>query len=101
MFKIIAIIVQTAIPVDRSVDRKFKNKSRCRLSVDRPVDRNKQRAIVLQSGMLRSTAAVGRWVSVGRSGRPKNVHTDMHSCQNYGRPVGRPAQAKRQKQKDF
>jgi len=47
MFKIIAVTVQTAIPVDRSVDRKFKNKSRCRLSVDRPVDRNKQRETVL------------------------------------------------------
>ena len=56
MLKIIAVTVQTAIPVDRSVDRKFKNKSRCRLTVDRPVDPKIQRANVLQSGMLRSTA---------------------------------------------
>ena len=46
------VTVQTATPVDRSVDRLFKFKSRYRLTVDPKI----QRANDLQSGNYRSTA---------------------------------------------
>ena len=49
-------MAETATSVGRPVDRDSNKKSRCRLSVDRPVGRNKQRANVLQSGMFRSAA---------------------------------------------
>ena len=44
------VTVQTATPVDRSVDRLFKFKSRYRLTVDLPVDPQIQKATKLQSG---------------------------------------------------
>jgi len=49
VFKKLAVMAETATSVGRPVDRDSNKKSRCRLSVDRPVGRNKQRVAPLQS----------------------------------------------------
>jgi len=99
MFKIIAVTVQTAIPVDRSVDRS-----------------SKIRVVAGSRSTARLTEKYREQMSYSQagSGRPPgwqwNMHTDTHCCQNLGRlgrstgftwhrvgrPDGRPAQVKGQ-----
>ena len=81
----------TSRPVGRP---KYKNKSRCRLSVERPVYRKIQRAKVLQSGKRRSTArsTVKRAHRYALLPEPRSTGTvdrlNLAQCRSVGRSTG-------------